>query len=78
VYALISTDEWNNQKNSLKYHRSENFKFSQREGLRVAQIALTGFYVDGTISERHSGFKDTAKFHSQVGALHVDINSIFS
>jgi DNA invertase Pin-like site-specific DNA recombinase len=61
VYARKSTDEPNNQKNSLKYQRAENIKFSQREKLTVAQIALTSFCVDGIISERHSGFKEDSE-----------------
>src|ERR1700749_4689106 len=55
VYARKSTDEPDNQKNSIKYQRAENLKFAQREHLSIAPITLTGFCLEGLISERHSG-----------------------
>jgi site-specific DNA recombinase len=58
VYARKSTDEPNNQKNSIEYQRAENTKFAQREKLPVAPITLNGFCLDGIVSERHSGFKE--------------------
>jgi site-specific DNA recombinase len=58
VYSRKSTDEPDNQKNSIKYQRAENTKFAQREHLPIAPIAIKGFCVDGIISERHSGFKE--------------------
>lgn len=58
VYSRKSTDEPDNQKNSIKYQRSENTKFAQREHLPIAPITIKGFCVDGIISERHSGFKE--------------------
>lgn len=58
IYNRKSTDEPDNQKNSIKYQRAENLRFAQRERLSVAQISLEGFCRDGMISERHSAFKD--------------------
>ncbi len=58
VYARKSTDEPDNQKNSIKYQRGENTKFAQRESLAIAPVTLKGFSVDGIVSERHSGFKE--------------------
>lgn len=58
VYDRKSTDEPNNQKNSLKYQREENLKFAERAGLLVASLTLSGFCADGVIAERHSGFKE--------------------
>ncbi|MDR3413260.1 MAG: recombinase family protein [Formivibrio sp.] len=58
VYIRKSTDEPDNQKNSIVYQKSENIKFTQREKLPVAPIAITGLCVDGVISEKHSGFKE--------------------
>lgn len=59
IYARKSTDEPDNQKNSIKYQRIENLRFAQREKLRVAPLTLAGFCLDGIISERHSGFKES-------------------
>jgi site-specific DNA recombinase len=58
VYNRKSTDEPNNQKNSITYQRSENAKFIYREKLLLAPITIKGFCVDGVISEKHSGFKE--------------------
>jgi len=60
VYNRKSTDEPNNQKNSIQYQKSENIRFSQRFHLPIAQVILTGFAVNGIISEKHSGFKEDA------------------
>lgn len=58
VYNRKSTDEPDNQKNSIKYQRAENTRFASKEKLRVAPITLKGFSVEGVISEKHSGFKE--------------------
>lgn len=58
LYARRSTDEPNNQKNSLTYQRAENGKFAERERLPIAPLLLKSFCVDGIISERHSGFEE--------------------
>lgn len=58
VYDRKSTDEPDNQKNSLKYQREENLRFAKRAGLPIASVSLSGFCVDGVIAERHSGFKE--------------------
>ncbi len=58
IYDRKSTDEADNQKNSLAYQREENFKFAERSNLEIARISLSGFCADGVIAERHSGFKE--------------------
>ncbi|MCJ9430738.1 recombinase family protein [Kordiimonas marina] len=58
VYDRKSTDEADNQKNSLAYQREENLKFAERSGFAIAHISLSGFCTDGVIAERHSGFKE--------------------
>src|SRR5580698_577753 len=58
VYSRKSTDEPDNQKNSIKYQRAENTRFAAKEGFTIASITITGLCVDGIISERHSGFKE--------------------
>lgn len=58
VYARKSTDEPDNQKNSITYQRAEIARFAQREGLPMASITLDGFCAGGVIAERHSGFKE--------------------
>src|SRR5438445_5194321 len=58
VYIRKSTDEPDNQKNSIPYQKAEGIKFAHREKLSVASLTLAGFCMDGVISERHSGFKE--------------------
>ena len=61
VYNRKSTDDTANQKNSIKYQRTENARFAQREGLPIAPLTLEGFATGGMISERHSGFKENSE-----------------
>jgi len=58
IYNRRSTDEPENQKNSIKYQRSENSRFAFRERLPVTQVTVEGFCVNGMISEKHSAFKE--------------------
>ncbi len=58
VYNRKSTDEADNQKNSIEYQKSENTRFAYREKLSIAHISIKGFSADGIISEKHSGFKE--------------------
>src|SRR5262245_30813915 len=58
VYNRKSSDDPDNQKNSIKYQRAENVRFAQRERLQIAPLTLEGFARDGVVSERHSGFKE--------------------
>jgi len=61
IYNRKSTDEPENQKNSLKYQKSENARFAYREKLKIASVTLKSFCLDGIISEKHSGFKEDSE-----------------
>lgn len=58
IYNRKSTDEADNQKNSISYQKTENTRYAMRERLPVAQITLKSFSMNGVISEKHSGFKE--------------------
>lgn len=58
VYNRKSTDDLDNQKNSITYQKIENVRFARKELLAIAPITLNGFCADGIISEKHSGFKE--------------------
>lgn len=58
IYVRKSTDDTENQKNSIKYQKAETGRFAERAGLLVAPLTLAGFCTDGVIAERHSGFKE--------------------
>lgn len=58
AYGRKSTDEADNQKNSISYQKSENTRYAFRERLPIAPITIKGFCADGVISEKHSGFTE--------------------
>ena len=58
VYARKSTDEPDNQKNSIAFQKVEGSRFTKREGLPMAELTLRGFSTAGVVSERHSAFKE--------------------
>ncbi len=75
VYNRKSTDEADNQKNSISYQKSENTRFTARGCLPIASVTLAGFCIDGIISEKHSGFKeDEALFFSKDGMVQYRID----
>jgi site-specific DNA recombinase len=58
IYNRKSTDEKNNQKNSISYQKAENSRFSDRQNFPIAPISIKGFCTEGIISEKHSAFKE--------------------
>ena len=57
VYNRKSTDEPENQKNSLSYQKSENLRFAKRENLPIVPITISTFLNNGVISEKQSAYK---------------------
>ena len=62
VYNRKSTDDAENQKNSLAYQLTENIKLSKKERLPIAGLTIPGFCEKGIINESHSGFKESDDF----------------
>jgi len=60
IYARKSTDDTENQKNSIQYQRAENARFARASHLAIATVTVPGFCTNGVIAERHSGFKENA------------------
>jgi len=58
IYDRKSTDDEDNQKNSLSYQKSENTRFAAKSNLPIALITIEGFCFNGIITEKHSGFKE--------------------
>ncbi|MDE1945495.1 MAG: recombinase family protein [Patescibacteria group bacterium] len=67
IYNRKSTDDTDNQKNSIKYQKSENTRFAFRNGLPIAALTIEGFCTDGIVSERHSGFKENIELTFGIG-----------
>ncbi len=62
VYNRKSTDDADNQKNSLSYQRMKNFDFAKRSSLSIASMTVQGFCDMGIIDESHSGYKEDEDF----------------
>ena len=58
TYNRKSTDEPENQKNSIRFQRSEIAHFNGRERLPIAPVTLYAFSKAGVVSECHSAFKE--------------------
>lgn len=62
IYNRKSTDDADNQKNSISFQSAENIKFAAQLGLPIAALSIEGFCKDGIINEHHSGFKEDNSF----------------
>ena len=58
IYNRRSTDDAENQRNSLVYQRQRNIDYAEREKLPLAKnLTIAGFCTNGVIDESHSAFK---------------------
>lgn len=62
IYARKSTDDNENQKNSLAYQISEGIRYAKANHLRIASVTIPGFCTFGQIKEKHTGFKEDEDF----------------
>jgi site-specific DNA recombinase len=60
IYNRKSTDDADNQKNSIAFQKAENARHAERHHLPLASLTMEGFCVNGIASERHSGFSEDA------------------
>ncbi len=75
IYNRKSTDDSENQKNSLGHQKRENIAFAKTYGLRIAQVTQEGFCIHGVISESHSGFKEDSDLtFTDNGSVQYKIN----
>lgn len=58
IYNRRSTDDADNQKNSLVYQKNKNLEYARKERLKIADITIIGLMTEGIISEKHSAFKE--------------------
>lgn len=58
IYCRKSTDDNENQKNSLDHQEAECVRFAEQSGLQIAPVSLDGFCANGIVRESHSGFKE--------------------
>lgn len=62
IYNRKSTDDADNQKNSLSYQNSKNIDFAKQSSLPIAEMTISGFCTHGVINESHSGYKEDIDF----------------
>lgn len=58
IYNRKSTDDLDNQKNSISFQTVEAIRYAKSERLTVADIDIKGFCSSGIINEKHTGFKE--------------------
>ena len=59
IYSRKSTDDSDNQKNSIDYQTGQGKKFAELNNLAIADFTLEGFCNKGIIQERHSAYKNS-------------------
>lgn len=75
AYTRKSTDDADNQKNSIEYQEQEIRRDLQRQGIEIAPITIEGFCTDGFIVEHHSGFKEDAEFETNAdGTVSISVD----
>lgn len=62
VYNRKSTDDPDNQRNSLEYQKQQSLEYAKRLGLPVAALTIPGFCERGVVNESHSAFKQDDEF----------------
>ena len=62
AYARKSTDDADNQKNSIEHQELEIRKYIERQGIQIAPLTIDAFCTSGFITEHHSGYKEDADF----------------
>ena len=64
VYDRRSTDDADNQRNSLSYQQQKNLEYASyvKPNLKIANLTITGFCKNGIINESHSAFKQEEEF----------------
>ncbi len=62
IYTRKSTDDADNQKNSIAYQKSEALRYCKQEQLAIANTDIDNFCTAGIIVERHTGFKESDQF----------------
>jgi len=57
IYSRKSTDDCENQKNSIDYQISQSLYLAKNHNIPIAQFAQEGFCENGIIKEKHTAFK---------------------
>lgn len=75
AYTRKSTDDADNQKNSIEYQAQEIKRDLAKQGIEIAPLTLEGFCTDGYITEHHSGFKEDSEFETNPdGTISISVD----
>jgi site-specific DNA recombinase len=73
LYTRKSTDDADNQKNSLDYQSEATQRYAEAEGIELTTDSIDGFMENGLIQEKHSGFKTSDLTFSPEGNVQFAI-----
>lgn len=75
AYTRKSTDDADNQKNSIEYQAQEIRRNLDSQGIQLAPLTIEGFCTDGVITEHHSGFKEDSDFETNPdGTISISVD----
>lgn len=75
AYTRKSTDDIDNQKNSIEYQAQEIKRDLARQGIEIAPLTIEGFCTEGYITEHHSGFKEDSEFETNPdGTISISVD----
>ncbi len=60
IYSRRSTDDPDNQKNSLEHQEAECRRYAKNNKLKISDDTIQGIMEGGVIYERHTAFKSSA------------------
>ncbi len=69
IYARKSTDDADNQKNSIDYQIGECLRYAKNNTLLVADFSVDGFCDTGVIKEKHTAYKTSDSIINKDGSF---------
>ena len=73
IYSRKSTDDAENQKNSIEYQVTSSLQLSRKANLTITPLTEEGFIEKGIIREKHSAYKTADLNISKEGSVQFDI-----
>jgi DNA invertase Pin-like site-specific DNA recombinase len=73
IYARKSTDDADNQKNSIDYQVGQCLSFAEKYGLEIADCDIEDFCEKGVIKEKHSAYKTSKMKFNKDGKMEFQI-----
>ena len=73
IYTRRSTDDPNNQKNSLEFQLQQSQKYADTQKIELTSDTVEGVMENGVIAERHSAYKSNSLSVSVAGLVEYQI-----